>query len=71
MMGRGVGVGLISSQVVCRTVVYDEPIEIKPTKSGIDFSKLMFNKSMVDDDSDENEDDEEESDDDEDEDEED
>ena len=49
----------------------DEPIEIKPTKSGIDFSKLMFNKSMVDDDSDENEDDEEESDDDEDEDEED
>ena len=49
----------------------DEPIEIKPTKSGIDFSKLMFNKSMVDDDSDENEEDEEDSDDDEDEDEED
>ena len=46
----------------------EDSIDIKPTKSGIDFSKLMFNKSMVDEDQDESDEDEDESDEDDDED---
>ena len=38
----------------------DEQIDIKPTKSGIDFSKLMFNSKVVDDDPDDDEIDEDE-----------